>query len=131
MQVVFVLIDLFSDKITKWICLGLNGALLSHIIAPIYLDTILISDYYDFPPLDRALNQRASNFKETLHFSFHPLIIESSRDLFGVSKSYRKSSDKPYDQAYYWNEMESQTLTKGRKHGATKKDCKSGKARYN
>eukprot|EP00111_Clytia_hemisphaerica_P006813 TCONS_00019671-protein len=48
-----------SDKILKWNALGVQGALLSYFIDPIYLEGIVIGLHYNYDALCRALYKRA------------------------------------------------------------------------
>ncbi|TPX40238.1 hypothetical protein SeLEV6574_g06728 [Synchytrium endobioticum] len=50
-----------SDKLAKWNVLGLNGATLSHLIAPIYLDSIIVGDMYHRESLQRAIIDRVQD----------------------------------------------------------------------
>lgn len=47
-----------SDKIASWNLLGIQGALLTHFVTPIYLDYILLGDNFDQISTDRALKNR-------------------------------------------------------------------------
>lgn len=44
-----------SDKIASWNVLGLQGALLSYFIEPIYLNGIVLGDLFNRSHLQRAL----------------------------------------------------------------------------
>lgn len=52
-----------SDKICLWNILGVQGALLSHFVKPIYFDLILIGDDFHLESVTRALVTRISEFK--------------------------------------------------------------------
>lgn len=52
-----------SDKICLWNILGVQGALLSQFVKPIYFDYILIGDDFDLESVTRALITRISEFE--------------------------------------------------------------------
>lgn len=47
-----------SDKIALWNVIGIQGALLSHLIEPIYLETVLLGSLFNYKHLVRAIHGR-------------------------------------------------------------------------
>lgn len=55
-----------SDKIAKWNVVGIQGALLSNFIEPVYFDSIILGSLYHPEHLTRALYGRVSNVLQAL-----------------------------------------------------------------
>lgn len=47
-----------SDKIALWNVIGIQGALLSHLIEPIYLESVLLGSLFNYDHLIRAIHGR-------------------------------------------------------------------------
>lgn len=58
-----------SDKLLRWQYLGLQGALLAGILAPIYLDTVVVGEHFDATAMTRALNERLQGIQPVGSFT--------------------------------------------------------------
>lgn len=54
-----------SDKVARWIVVGVQGSLLTHLIDPIYLHTIVVGSLYHQVHLRRALIGRIEHLQVT------------------------------------------------------------------
>ncbi|CAG8552212.1 15785_t:CDS:2, partial [Cetraspora pellucida] len=54
------------DKIAQWNVVGLQSALLSELISPIYLSSITVGDMFYLKDLNRALYERIEGLKTTI-----------------------------------------------------------------
>ena len=54
-----------SDKLARWNVVGVQGAILSHIIDPIYLKTLVIGSVFHKAHLERAVHGRIEHLKVT------------------------------------------------------------------
>ncbi|KAJ3365727.1 hypothetical protein GGF32_008125 [Allomyces javanicus] len=74
-----------SDKIAQWQCLGLQGALLSHLIPePITFASIIVGDLFDPVGLERALVQRCQPALLTVpHVAPAPYAFDYSARVLG------------------------------------------------
>lgn len=87
-----------SDKIASWNVLGLQGALLSHFIDPIYLDTVILTDLFQREHLQRALYGRIEHHIKDLPEFYcmnKPRLAVTDRqkilNIEALSKSTKKS----------------------------------------
>jgi len=118
-----------SDKIAMWNVVGIQGALLTHLISPIYLSSITVSDLYNYEALHRALNQRIQGVEKLPKgFTINQLLIFQSVGIFetgklSVEKKYGEKAV-PSGFAINWhfpeNETEAIISSTGLKIGSSK-----------
>lgn len=64
-----------SDKIAQWNVVGLQGALLSHFMFPVYMSSLTLGSLHHHGHLSRAVCCRLDGISETLQMHFrinHP-----------------------------------------------------------
>ena len=70
-----------SDKLMRWNVLGLQGALLSQFMEPVYLSSLILGSLYDHGHLARAMCCRVKGLKSELPPSFtinHPTLRQTT-----------------------------------------------------
>lgn len=64
-----------SDKIAKWNSLGLQGRLLTRLLVPVYLSSLLVGRKFSRPHLQRAVCCRVQDFTYGSYNTHHPHIL--------------------------------------------------------
>ncbi|CAG8606159.1 5222_t:CDS:2 [Dentiscutata heterogama] len=117
-----------SDKIAQWNVVGLQSALLSELISPIYLSSITVGDMFYIEDLNRALYERIQGLTNLPngYFLHRPVIIPSlvkfERSRGYLSERLLNKDLIPSNIATVWikNSESAEVLVSGRKQGAIK-----------
>ncbi|PKY51099.1 adenosine deaminase/editase [Rhizophagus irregularis] len=126
-----------SDKIALWNVVGLQSALLSEFISPIYLSSVIVGDMFSQDSLIRALYGRIGNLNDLPHeYSLcKPVIVNTNkqfeRSKFYLSSYFPNENLIPSSTAVVWfkGANSPEILVAGRKQG-TVKSKKTGEYSY-
>ncbi|CAJ0642228.1 15860_t:CDS:10 [Entrophospora sp. SA101] len=123
-----------SDKLAQWNVVGLQSSLLSELISPIYLSTIIIGDLFSKQSLERALFERIQGL-QSLPYPYScniPKIIQSTQEFdesFNyISNQFPQGKIVTSNIAKVWLKGPSNNiefLVNGRKQGASKSKLSS------
>lgn len=86
-----------SDKIARWNVVGIQGALLSIFVEPIYFSSIILGSLYHGDHLSRAMYQRISNIED-----LPPLYTLNKPLLSGISNAEARQPGKAPNFSVNW-----------------------------
>uniref|UniRef100_A0A665XEV4 Adenosine deaminase RNA specific B2 (inactive) n=1 Tax=Echeneis naucrates TaxID=173247 RepID=A0A665XEV4_ECHNA len=86
-----------TDKLAKWSVMGLQGALLSHLVEPIYLHSLTVGTLSHTGHLGRALTRRLARIKRL------PFPYRRRQLLLGLSSSEVRSAGKAPNVSANWS----------------------------
>ncbi|PVU94748.1 hypothetical protein BB561_002289 [Smittium simulii] len=124
-----------SDKIALWNVTGIQSSIMSTLLDPIYLHSIIISDYFIKDEVDRSLNQRIFDSNGIFHpYKLNRLLIlltnlEFIHGLEAVKNNYPNLIHIPCEASIDWylnkkltiDKNIQEVIVKGKKQGSANK----------